>query len=105
MRKRKHHCRPAGAKQCPPIHTVRLSIRGYAGKEVVFHDRLDIEEAKIEDAIADVATAHAHRMASHELQMIEIEFLDEPDPLARYFRFGTDPSGMVAPIEVGLPNA
>jgi len=36
------------------------------------------------------------------LIMIELEFLDEPNPLERFFRFGSDPSGMVMPIKVIL---
>jgi hypothetical protein len=32
--------------------------------------------------------------------MVELEFLDEPNPHHRYFRFGTNPAGMVLPIAI-----
>jgi hypothetical protein len=39
-------------------------------------------------------------MAAGTLDMIELEFLDEPNQLERYYRFGVNPDGMVMPIEV-----
>lgn len=79
---------------------LRIAIRGYAGKRLVFEDHADIPNEKLEDLLPDLAEKHAHAMAAHELHMIEIEFLDEANQNERFFRFGTDPAGMVMPMRV-----
>ena len=38
----------------------------------------------------------------HQLTMIEIQFLEEPDRNQAFFRIGTDPGGMVKPVAVDL---
>lgn len=81
---------------------MRLAIRGFAEGRIKFEDAIDLPEAQIENLLPDLAQKHAAALAAHELHMIEIEFLDDPDPNARFFRFGTDPEGMVAPIGIGL---
>lgn len=81
---------------------VRVAIRGFADDKLKFEDRIDLAEADIENLLPALAEKHAKALAEHELHMIEIEFLDEPDPLARYFRFGTDSGGMVAPMAIDL---
>ncbi len=81
---------------------IRLAIRGYAGRPVQFEERMELEEPGLEDVVGQMAEAHAGAMAAGLLNMIEIEFLDEPDPNERFFRIGTSPSGMVMPIEVNL---
>jgi hypothetical protein len=82
--------------------TARLVIRGFAGKVKRFEDRIDVPVHELDQIIPELATKHAEALAAHELHMIEIEFLDEPNPEERFFRFGTDPRGMVAPIRVRL---
>ena len=83
---------------------VHLAIRGYVGRTRLFEDRVDGSPADLDKIIPSLAEKHAAALASHELHMIEIEFLDEPDPNERFFRFGTDPSGMVAPIAIPLKD-
>lgn len=77
---------------------IRLSIRGYAGREIVFEDRADVESDDLDALLPGLALKHGKAMSQHRLHMIEIEFLDEPDPLQRFFRIGTDPTGMVWPM-------
>lgn len=82
--------------------TVHLAIRGFADQKKVFEDLVEFEELRLDRILPELAEKHGKALAAHELHMIEIEFLDEPDPMQRFFRFGTDPSGMVRPIGLGL---
>ncbi len=83
--------------------TVSLIIRGFAGPVLKFQDELALEEEQIDAVIPALAVRHVRALVAHELHMIEIEFLDEPDPLQRFFRLGTDPTGMVAPAPIPFP--
>jgi hypothetical protein len=82
--------------------TVRLAIRGFAGREKQFEDRVDVDTDEMWKILPALAEKHANALSSHELHMIEIEFLDEPNENERFFRLGTDPAGMVMPIRVEL---
>jgi len=82
------------------IQMIHLAIRGFANGQRLFEQLLTLEEEQIDGLIEAAARDHAEKMKRHELHMIEIEFLDEPDPLQRFFRFGTDPRGMVVPIQI-----
>lgn len=86
---------------------MKVMIRGYVGKTVLFEDPFDMPEAdeaddELEKLMPALAEKHGRSLADHSLHMIEIEFLDEPDPNQRFFRFGTDPSGMVWPVALKL---
>lgn len=77
---------------------LRVAIRGFVGDKVLFEDRADVESDDLDALLPGLAHKHSVAMAEHRLHMIEIEFLDERDPLQRFFRIGTDPSGMVVPM-------
>jgi hypothetical protein len=81
---------------------VRLAIRGFVGSARQFEDLIDMAGDAFDALLPQLAEKHAAALASHALHMIEIEFLDEPDPNQRFFRFGTDPSGMVIPLKVRI---
>jgi hypothetical protein len=80
-----------------------IVIRGFIGQKCVFEDTLDLDTQKeLEAIIPQIATKHAELLMDSP-HMIEMEFLDDPDPASRFFRFGTDPRGMVLPVELNLP--
>jgi hypothetical protein len=82
--------------------TFRLAIRGYAEGALVFEELVDVADGDIDRLVPKLAEKHALSLATHRLHMVEIEFLDEANPDERFFRFGTDPSGMVMPIGIDL---
>ncbi len=82
---------------------IHIIIRGYIGgvKHIEEHfagpdngDGLDALAEKHALALLDLPGGDKH--------MIEVEFLDEPDPKQRFFRFGTDPKRMHWPQAVDL---
>jgi hypothetical protein len=80
---------------------IHLAVRGYVDGKQQFEDLITIfDPDAIEHGLDKIAEKHAAVLASHTLHMIEIEFLDEPDAQHRFFRFGTDPSGMMIPIRL-----
>lgn len=81
---------------------IRLAIRGYAGRKLAFEDRVDLPEIELDNLLPELAKKHGEALAEFRLHMIEIEFLDEPNPNERFFRMGTDPRGMVMPVEIDL---
>lgn len=84
--------------------TVRLAIRGFAGRVLQWEERIEIPEAELDELLPTLAKKHAEALAGHALHMIEIEFLDEPNVNERFFRLGSDPRGMVKPIAVDLDD-
>lgn len=83
---------------------MRVVIRGFAEGKLLFKDQVEVEgdDALEESLLLQLAEKHGDQIARHALHMIEIEFLDEPDPIQRFFRFGTDRAGMVEPVRIDL---
>jgi hypothetical protein len=64
----------------------------------LFEDIINVVDAAFDKLLPALAAKHVAALSAHPSHMIEIEFLDEPNPNERYCRFGTDPGGMVIPI-------
>lgn len=79
-----------------------LAFRGFANRKLLWEELVELEDDQLDDVLPGLAEKHAAAMVSHELHVIEVEFLDEPDVNERFFRFGTEPSGMKYPIKVEL---
>jgi len=81
----------------------RLAIRGFIRGVKQFEKRVEVNDNG--DGLDVLAERHAISLLAlpgGDKHMIEFEFLDEPDPMQRFFRFGTDPAGMVRPSRIGL---
>ena len=66
----------------------RIAVRGFIRGVRQFEEQLDADAVDVEK----LAEHHATRLLAlpgGEFHMIEIEFLDEEDPLTRFFRFGS----------------
>jgi hypothetical protein len=81
---------------------MRIRIRGYRNQVLRFAESVEIPDDDAGNLVQEAAERHAKQLGDGELHMIEIEFLDELNPNQRFFRFGTDPSGMVCPIAIDL---
>ena len=79
----------------------RITARIFIAGALLAAESFELEEAEIETMLPVIAKRHAMLVGDRPF-MLELEFLDEHDPLARYFRFGTDPAGLVIPIEIAL---
>jgi len=80
----------------------KLVFRGFVSGKLLWEEFAELEDDQLENVLPRLAEKHAKAMAGHELHMIEIELLDEPDPDQRFLRFGTDPDGMVRPVAIEL---
>jgi hypothetical protein len=81
---------------------VRLAIRAWSEGKLVVDEKVGVPERELDLVLPRLMERLAAILARRH--MIEVEFLDEADPNQRYFRFGTDPGGMVAPIALELPG-
>jgi hypothetical protein len=75
--------------------SARVAFRGFAAGVLQFEELVDVDEKDIDTVIPALAEKHTTALVAYP-HTIEIEFLDEPNPHERFFRFGTDPAGMVS---------
>ena len=79
---------------------MRVAVRGYGDGRLLFEEIVEELETDETADFRAIAQKHVDRVAEYKRHMIELEFLDDaPDP-NRFFRFGTDPRGMVKPKRI-----
>ena len=80
---------------------MRLAIRVFKAGTLLHAEDCTIPEDGFEAFVQDLRERHTIGLVDSP-DMIEIEFLDEPNIKERFVRFGSDPSAMVPPINVDL---
>ena len=78
---------------------MKVAIRLYRAGVLESEEQHEINDDNLAELVRSLAEKHAALMVEKP-GMAEIEFLDEPNPKQRFFRIGTDPSGMVWPVRL-----
>jgi hypothetical protein len=76
---------------------VTFHVKGEFHSQRMFTFAPSVVEAMVQGIMEE------HLKLEHPNQ-VELCFPDEPDPEQRYYRIGTDPSGMVCPIPLVIPK-
>lgn len=74
-------------------------VRVFVGGTLLSAELLEVNGDNLDTVLPAQAEKHGALMAVTP-GMVEIEFLDEPDHNARFFRMGNDPSLMKQPLAV-----
>jgi hypothetical protein len=78
----------------------RIRRRAWIGGVKVCDEETDETSVRRADAEAWVRDMLRRFDGDKYPHLFELEFLDEPDPEQRFFRFGTDAARMVAPLAI-----
>lgn len=83
---------------------MRFIFRLYKNGALWRTEKHTVPEDGFEQLIEDLGYRHATELctSADAKFMIEVECLDEPDPMERFLRFGNDPSGMLIPLRIDL---
>jgi hypothetical protein len=81
---------------------IRMKVRGFKSGRLLWAEDLVFAEVELERLLPALAQEHIDEIKAGRLGMIELEFLDEPDPMQRFFRIGVEQEGMVVPIRIDL---
>jgi hypothetical protein len=82
---------------------MRVMFRGFQDGRQMFEEEVDLLDRNLSWYVR-LAEGHTKHLDMDRPHMIEIEFLDEPDPQQRFFRFGSDRSRMVAPVALVIDD-
>lgn len=77
---------------------INVTIRGYKSGKLLW----TVHRLMSANQMESLAPEHVAAMIEGTLGVVEIEFLDEPDPLQRFMRLGVETDGMVMPARLDL---